>query len=373
LANANRTIDDLIRAVESIAPPALAEPWDNAGLIVGDESWALDGPVVLTIDLTDAVLGEAVELRAGAVIAYHPPIFTGIKQITPGTREGRTVLACATNKIAIYSPHTALDAAENGLAEWLVRLGGAGNDLAPITPHESIDPQQSHKIVTLVPAEHAERVRDAMADAGAGNIGGYSRCSFSTEGAGSFLGSDGTSPAIGQAGRFETVREQRLEMVVSARALPAVIHAVRRTHPYEEPPFDIYQLRAKPSPTTGGGRVMTLAVPASPSDLAHTYKRALGVSTIKLATASDEPVVRIAACPGAGGSMIDDAIAHGATMFVTGEMRHHDVLAALEQGCSVLLAGHTNTERPYLPVLTDRLAGFGCVVSERDRAPFVNV
>ena len=162
-------------------------------------------------------------------------------------------------------------------------------------------------------------------------------------------------------------------MVVSARALPAVIHAVRSTHPYEEPPFDIYQLHARPSPLTGGGRVITLDNAKTPGELARRFKDALGVNAIKLAAVTDEPVVRIAACPGAGGSMIDDAIAHGATMFVTGEMRHHDVLAALGQGCSVLLAGHTNTERPYLPVLADRLAGFGCVVSERDRAPFVNV
>ena len=377
MAHAHLTICDLVHAIESVAPPALSEPWDNTGLLIGTPSDKLDGPVLLTIDLSDAVLSEAIELGAGAILAYHPPIFSGMKRFTPDSREGRLVLACAGKGIAVYSPHTALDAAENGLAEWLVRLAGAGTDLAPITASESLDPQQSHKIVTFIPAEHAERLRDALASAGAGNIGGYSSCSFTIEGTGSFFGNDGTKPAAGKAGKLETVRELRLEMVAPASALPAVVAALRAAHPYDEPAFEIYQLHAKPSPTTGGGRIMTLSTPASPADLARTFKQSLGVNAIKLAAISDVPITRIAACPGAGGSMIDSAIAQGATMFVTGEMRHHDVLAAMERGCSMLLAGHTNTERPYLPTLAERLgallSGAPFVVSENDSAPFVNV
>ncbi len=371
---------DLIDAVESIAPRRLAEPWDNTGLLVGDPASPIDGPVLLCIDLTDAVLAEALEAGAGAILAYHPPIFSGIKSVTPATREGRTVLACAANGIALYAPHTALDAAPSGLAEWLVRLAGDGGIAEPITPHTASDPNAAHKLVTFIPTDPPSLVgtiRDALARAGAGTIGAYTHCAFTTPGTGSFHGGDATNPSVGEKGRLETVSELRLETVVPSGKLPAIIRALHGAHPYDEPAFDLIPLADKPDPATGGGRLMTLDVPAKPSDIAQQVKAALGVNAIKLASNADDPVTRVAACPGAGGSMIDDAIAQGAELFLTGEMRHHDALAALEKGCAVLLAGHTNTERPYLPTLAKRLVelvpGASFTVSTTDRAPFVNL
>lgn len=373
MSGMKRSVGDLVRAMEAIAPPELAEAWDNTGLIVGEASWAIEGPVLLTIDLTDAVLAEAMERKAEAIVAYHPPIFSGVKKLTGSSREGRAVLACAGRGVAVYSPHTALDAAEGGMAEWLVRLAGDGDELTPITAHSAHDPAQTHKIVTFVPASSLDAVREAMAVAGAGVIGDYTRCSYTLEGRGAFLGGAGTNPAVGEAGKLESVEEVRLEMVAPGGSLARVVRALADAHPYEEPAFDMYKLEDRPSAHVGGGRVMTLTAPMRPSEIARVYKERLGVNAIKLAAIDDEPVSRLAACPGAGGSMLDDAVAQGATLFVTGEMRHHEALAALEKGCSVVLAGHTNTERPYLPVLAARLEGFGCVVSERDGAPFVSV
>jgi len=146
------TTDELIRAVGGIAPAHLAEPWDNTGLLVGDPNAGLTGPILLTIDLTDDVLAEAIRLDAGAIISYHPPIFSAVKSLTTASREGRIVLACAARGIAVYSPHTALDAAPRGLAEWLVSLADPEADAStamPITPHVRTDPEQSHKIITF--------------------------------------------------------------------------------------------------------------------------------------------------------------------------------------------------------------------------------
>lgn len=371
---------DLIDAMARIAPPELAESWDNTGLLVGDPSGAVGGPVMLTIDLTDAVLAEAVDMGVGAIVSYHPPIFRGMKSLTPATREGRTVLACASRGIAVYCPHTALDAADGGLAEWLVRRAGDGGDVTPITPHGAHDPEQTHKLVAFVPDDPPEvlqRVRDALSDAGAGHIGAYSHCTYTLEGTGTFKGSDATNPAYGEKGRLETVSEVRLETVCSSRNLARAIRALHESHPYEEPAFDVYALADKPDASRGGGRVMDLTEPATPSAIAQRLKTALRVNAVKLASKNDEPVTRIGACPGAGGGMIDEAIAQGAALFITGEMRHHETLAALEKGCAVLLAGHTNTERPYLPTLAERLRGelenVELVISERDRAPFVNL
>jgi len=378
--------NDLISAITRVAPPELAEPWDNTGLLVGDPEWPVRGPVMLTIDLTDDVLAEAEDTGAGAIVAYHPPIFKPIPRVTGATREGRVALSCAARGVCVYSPHTALDAAPAGLAEWLVRLAGEGREEGesrPVTPFARADPEQSHKIVAFIPdhpPEVLERVRDALSNAGAGNIGEYTHCSYMLEGTGSFKGGESTNPAYGEKGRLETVREVRMEMVVSASALPDAIRALYRSHPYEEPAYDVYALADRPDASVGGGRIMDLHEPALASTIAQRVKTALGVNAVKLAAPeshNNEPITRVAACPGAGAGMIDAAIAHGAQLFITGEMRHHETLASLEKGCAVLLAGHTNTERPYLPTLAERLrehlADAEFVISERDRAPFVNL
>lgn len=392
------SIADLIRAVESIAPPSLAEPWDNVGLILGDRSAALRGPAMLTIDLTDAVASEAIEHNAGAIVCYHPPIFTPIKRLTADSARGRVLLRVLDAGIAVYSAHTALDAAAGGVTDWLMSAiagvefnasGGAlgaktprtqsgprwhGASFPPLAPHEAVDAEQALKLVTFVPEEHAERVRDALAHAGAGRIGAYEMCSFAIPGTGSFRGGAGTNPAVGQAGRLEFVSEVRLEMVCSRGALAGAIAALRRVHPYEEPAFEVYALQARPDASRGGGRLADLAAPTAIDELARRVKQATGSALVSAATTQANQVVRRVACvPGSGGSLLDAAAARGAECFVTGEMKHHEVLGALDRGVSVILAGHTETERGYLPHfaarLKEALPNAELLVSSSDRAP----
>ncbi len=374
------TIDDLIRAVDSIAPPSLAEPWDNVGLILGDRSAALRGAVMLAIDLSDAVASEAIEHNAGAIVCYHPPIFAPINRLTADSARGRVLLRLLDAGIAVHSPHTALDAAEGGVTDWLmsvisgVDFNSGGGALAAKTPraqssprwhgasfgalaaHESVDAEQALKLVTFVPQEHAERVRDALAHAGAGRIGAYEMCSFAIPGTGSFRGGAGTNPSVGQAGRLELVGEIRLEMVCSRAALAGAIGALRRVHPYEEPAFEVYALQARPDDSRGGGRLADLAAPTAIDELARRVKRATGSAHVCVAaTQANKVVMRVACVPGSGGALLDAAAARGAECFVTGEMKHHEVLGALDRGVSVILAGHTETERGYLPHFAARL------------------
>jgi hypothetical protein len=266
--------------------------------------------------------------------------------------------------MSLLSPHTALDAAPDGLADWLCeKLGPASQSGKSFGDRRAIqaaldhDPHQTHKIVTFAPADHVNQIRDALASVGAGRIGLYRRCSFNSEGVGTFLGAEHSNPSVGESGQLESTREIRMEMVCREDALPLIGDVLRQFHPYEEPAWDIYKLTAKPNRSIGAGRRLTLDQPATPGELADRLRDNLGVDAVKLAKANDEPVTRVGLCPGAGASLMSTAIVDDCTLFVTGEMRHHEALDAIERGCSVILAGHTNTERGYLPVLAERING----------------
>lgn len=380
-------VHHLTDALEAIAPSRYAESWDNVGLLLGDPVAPFAGPTLLTIDLTLAVLDEAEEVGAGGIVAYHPPIFSPLKSLTPHAPKGRLLLRAARAGVAIVSPHTALDAAPNGVADWLIdqvltndAAPGAGSDRQALTPYAHLDPDQSLKLITFIPAEPddlAARLIDALSAAGAGQIGDYSHCAFTTPGQGSFLGGAGTNPTIGKAGALERVDELRLEVVVSRRALPGAIVALRETHPYEEPPIDIVGLEARPDRSIGAGRAASLDEPVPLEQLGVRLKRALDVRSVRIADASEQPIHRVGVCPGSGGSLVDAALAAGCQAFITGEMTHHNVLSAMDQGLSIILAGHTNTERGYLPHLADRLRdiepGLDPRVSVRDRWPLAEV
>ena len=381
-------VSDLVRSIESIAPAALAEPWDNVGLLVGRSDLPLSGPALLTIDLTERVLAEAVAAKCSAVLAYHPPLFEPRKRLTADTPRGRILLGAIENKIAIYSPHTALDAAEGGITDWLCEgISGSttpekiAGDCRALTPHARRETTQEVKVVTFVQEKDLDQVRSALASAGAGIIGHYRVCSFAAPGEGTFLGDDSTLPTVGQSGRLERIRELRLEMVCSKSALATAMELLQRFHPYEAPAIDIYELLPRPDRHAGPGRRLILDQPATLATLAERLKTFLGISVVNIAKPSmapdDTPISSLGVCPGSGAALIPAAISESCQAFITGEMKHHEILDALNSGVSLILAGHTNTERGYLPRLAKKLsealphATFQ--VSTSDRSPRVPV
>ncbi|RMH70399.1 MAG: Nif3-like dinuclear metal center hexameric protein, partial [Bacteroidetes bacterium] len=342
---------------------------DRVGLHVGDpESRITAG--LLCIDLTEAVLDEAIHKRVNLVVAYHPPIFKPLTALTTLDPKQRVIYRAAKHGIAIYSPHTALDAAPGGVNDWLASGLGDGQ----VQPIKRSAPAEGSgfKLVTFVPTASVDRVREAVCRAGAGRIGDYELCTFTSEGVGTFRGGAGTNPVIGRPGRLEQVGRRRKEVVVPRSKLSEVVSALRASHPYEEPAFDVYPLQPVADTDTGQGRVVTLDRPIALSTLVRRIKAHLKAKTLEVADAGSRRIRRVGLCAGAGGSLLDEAGPIDA--FFTGEMRHHDVLAAVNRGISVVLAGHTQTERPYLPVYRRRLEkatgrAIQWAVSRADKAP----
>ncbi|HLO41385.1 MAG TPA: Nif3-like dinuclear metal center hexameric protein [Phycisphaerales bacterium] len=361
-------VKNLIDALQTIAPLELAEPWDKVGLQLGRTSRPIDGPILLTIDLTEPVLEEALAARASAIIAYHPPIWEPLRRITDATPKERILARAIQADIAVYAPHTSLDNAPGCMTDWLCegvsgstatgRIAGDCRALAPMARRRST---QECKIVTFVPEKEVECVRNALATAGAGLIGKYSVCSFATPGTGTFFASDDASPAIGQAGKLEQIQEVRLEMVCSRSSLPLVIATLRQFHPYEEPAVDVYELGQQPDRTIGGGRRVVLDQPATLEELANRLKKYLTLTTctptiqVARAPGGQKSVTHVGVVCGAGAAQAAIARQEGCEVFITGEMKHHEVLEAINCGMSIILAGHTATERGYLPRLARRL------------------
>jgi dinuclear metal center YbgI/SA1388 family protein len=370
----NVTARALADALDRVVPVILAEDWDNVGLLIGEDDWPADR-VLLTIDLTDAVLREAIDAGVNAIVAYHPPIFRPLTQLNSATPASRLALRIAAAHIAVYSPHTALDAAPDGLTDWLAHGFGSG-DVRALTAAESIPESEQCKVVTFVPAEHVEAVRNGLASIGAGRIGKYELCSFEIAGRGSFRGMQGAKPRVGTAGHLEHVDEVRLEMVCPKAALGLAVKAIREFHPYEEPPIEFYAQLPRPNRHGGAGRRLVLDQPATLGELASRMKEHLGIANVWATTRIDRTnsYKTIGLCAGAGSSLLDTAIAQGCELFFTGELRHHEALAATARGCAIMLAGHTNTERGYLLELRKRIAallpGAKITISKHDRDPF---
>ena len=360
-------VQDLTDAMELIAPLKYAESWDKVGLALGVPSRSVSGPILLTIDLSERVLNEALEMKVGAIIAYHPPIFNPLEVLTNQTHTQRIIRGAAEAKIAIYSPHTALDATSEGVTDWLcegisAKAGQSTNgiihgDCRAMSPAAGGDREREVKVITFVPSKEVDTLRNALGTAGAGGIGNYRLCSFNTQGEGTFLPHQGANPAVGQIGSLERVAETRIEMVCSKHALPLVIETLKEFHPYETPAYDIVELVPEPMRKIGSGRRLVLDQPATIVELAERLKSHLDRARIRYALAGreDHQFRTIGVVPGSGGSFAELAKKEGCELLITGEMTHHQILAASQSGLSVLLAGHTNTERGYLPRLRTKL------------------
>lgn len=355
-------VGDVVSVLERVAPPELAEPWDAVGLHVGRSGDAVDGPVLLTIDLTGAVLAEAESLRAAMIVAYHPPIFKPLERLTDATGKQRVLLGAARAGIAVYSPHTALDAAAGGVTDWLCEGlldGGTGDRraLVPATPRRATE---ELTLVTSVPASDVDEVRAALATAGAGIEGTHTLCSFAITGVRTFMAGTTT----GGPAPLQRVEQVRLEMACARAALALALDTLRQFHPADEPAIEVYERVAQPVRSIGAGRRLVLDRPATPRELAQRLRRVTGSSSVQAAlptgpgaivTSLDQPITHVGVVPGSGGELAERARRDGCGLFVTGEMSHHRVLEATDAGLAVLLAGHTATERGYLPVLASRL------------------
>ena len=302
----SRTLTDVLTLLERMAPLELAEKWDNAGLLL-EPSVARTRPIArlfLCIDLEERVLDEALAARADFIFAYHPPIFRGLKRLRASAPEERLLLRALEAGLPVYSPHTALDAARDGVNDWLAR-GLDAERGAALVAHESNSAPTEFKLVVFVPRSHVTELRRALVSGlGAGEIGNYAECSYELDGRGSFFANDQASPRVGQRGKLEFVDETRLEMRCPARSLKQVASVIAAHHPYEVPAWDLYPLVRTSNPQLGAGRLIKLAAPISLDDAVVRLKAHLGVKTLRVAAsaahAAGAPITSVALCAGAG-------------------------------------------------------------------------
>jgi dinuclear metal center YbgI/SA1388 family protein len=340
------TVRELVAAVETLAPAALAESWDNVGLLVGDPTTEVT-TVLVALDATPEAIAQAEEAGAQLLVTHHPLIFAPLKRVVEDGGTGTLVRRLTAAGCGLLAAHTNLDNAPEGLNAYVAHLFGL-RDLRPLAPSAA---RPLLKLVVYVPADHADAVREAITAAGAGHIGNYADCTFSTPGEGTFRPGADTDPFIGTPGVLERVAEVRLETVVPKAVLGRVLPAMLAAHPYEEVAYDLLPLE-NAWPGAGLGRIGTLEEPTTAAIFHALVQELLNASSARLLGDPQRTVRTVALCTGSGGDLLDAA--RGADLFLTAEVKHHQALRARDLGLAVIDAGHYPTERPAV----DLLAGY---------------
>jgi len=342
-------VSEVIAAVDRLAPFALAEPWDHVGLQVGSRHAAVRR-VLVALEADDRALDEARVLGCDFLLVHHPLLFDPVDRLNDETAAGRVALRAACHGVAVLVAHTNLDKARGGLADVAADMLGL-EAAAPLTPAAA----GVMKLVGFVPRDDLAVVRAAVFAAGAGVIGEYEHCSWSVEGRGTFLGREGTSPAVGEPGRDEEVDEVRFEAVFPRQLRRAVVEAYVSAHPYEEPAFDLVPLENEVA-SVGLGRLGRLPEARPLAGFASDVAAALRLPAVRFAGDPDQLVRTVAVLPGAGADAIRLGVGRVADVLVTGDVRYHEARAAAS-GCLALVeAPHGVLEQEALLRWAPRLA-----------------
>lgn len=340
-------IKDVISSLESLAPLSLQEGYDNAGLISGDESAECTG-ILVSLDATEQVVAEAVNRKCNLVVSHHPIIFSGLKKITGKNYVQKAVINAIKNEVALYAIHTNLDNVSGGVNGKIASTLNLKNT-AVLVPKEGL----LKKLFTFVPIADADKVRAAIFEAGAGQIGKYKECSFNAGGTGTFNGGEGTNPYVGRPGEMHRENELKIEVIFPAWLEHRVLKHLLAAHPYEEVAYDIVSLDNRYA-TIGSGLIGELAMPMTETDFLKLLKERFGLKVIRHTALLNKPVKRVAVCGGAGSFLISSALAAGADIFVTSDIKYHEFFDANDK---MLVAdiGHYESEQFTINLLQEFL------------------
>ncbi len=365
-----RTVQDIIDAIDAIAPPKLALEKDPIGLHAGDRK----NPVrrlALALDASLPTIAAARKISADMLVVHHPRFYGGLRTLASDDPNGRRAAAILEAGLAVYSAHTNLDMAPGGTNDLLATAAG-------LVEPRVVKPEREERLLKLavfVPSSHFETVRSALGAAGAGAIGNYSDCSFACRGVGTFRGGRGAKPFIGKPGRLEEVEEYRLETVFGDWSRERMVAAMLAAHPYEEVAYDLYVL-ARPARVFGFGRAGDLPAPESLAALAARMARAVGSGMTQYSGDGKKKVRRAAVWAGAGVEA-GDFLHSGAEAVVAGEVGYHQVETFRDAGVAVVTLGHGYSEELVLTSLAGRLKallpGLVCKVVSRGLYGMVNV
>ena len=356
-------IKQVIEYLNSRMLPVYQESYDNAGLLVGDTEQEING-VLVCIDVTPAVVDEAVAMHANLIVSHHPLIFGSLKRITPSNETGRMVMRLLKEDICVYAAHTNLDNLDWGVNGILASKLGLVN-CRILRPVEGV----LHKLVTYVPRAYADTLRTALFNAGAGGIGAYDHCSWNVDGTGTFRAGDGANPFCGNIGEEHGEEETRIEVVYEKRIEHKLLQHLKEAHPYEEPAYDCIPL-ANSHDRIGAGMIGMLPEPMDTELFLDMVKERLGLPLLRCSRLCRDRIKKVALCGGSGSFLIGDAKRQGADIFITADLKYHDFQSA-ENEIILVDAGHFETEQfakeIFYNIISEKFSNFVCRISEQDR------
>lgn len=330
-------IKAILAQLEQWAPPSLQENYDNSRLLVGNQNAEVTGALI-TLDCTEDVVDEAIARGCNLVIAHHPILFGKRASLTGKDYVERTLIKAIKNDVALYACHTNLDAVSTGVNAKICEVLGIQNPRV-LAPKSGL----LRKVVVFVPTTHTSHVQNALFEAGAGRIGAYSECSYTSNGEGSFLPGDGARPFVGEKGSRHVESEARIEVLVEEWKLSAVLRAMKQAHPYEVVAYDVYHLDAAHA-EVGSGMVGDLAAPLDLMDFLTLLKDKLNCGCVRYTARVSEHVNRVAVCGGSGSFLLEDAVRSGADIFVTADYKYHQFFDA-EKRLVIADVGHFESEQ----------------------------
>ena len=358
-------INDVTKCIEEFAPLSYQESYDNSGLIVGQAESNLTG-ILLCLDCIEDVIDEAIKLNCNLVIAHHPIVFSGIKQLNGKNYIERTIIKAIQHNIAIYAAHTNADNATNGV-NYKIASKLELTDCKILAPKKG----QLKKLVTYCPLKDVETIRKAIFNAGAGTIGKYDQCSFNSSGHGTFRGNESSQPHVGEAGKLHIAEEVRIETVFPSSHQHKIINALISAHPYEEVAYDIYSLDNK-HPSIGSGLIGNLKTPMDAKTFLQLVKKQFNVPVIKHTKIISSKINKVALCGGSGSFLLHDAIQQNACIFITADMKYHQFFDA-EDKLIIADIGHYESEQftteLFYEILKEKFATFAIHFSEVNTNP----
>lgn len=323
--------------MESFAPTAYQEDYDNSGLILGDKNSAIDGALI-TLDCTEEVVEEAIKKHCNLIIAHHPIVFRGLKKLTGSNYIERTILKAIKNDIAIYAIHTNLDNISTGVNKKIA------DKLGLIKP-KILRPKNNtlNKLTTFIPKENTEKVMEQLHEAGAGMIGDYKNCSFRIEGTGTFLPVGDAKPTIGEIEKLEKVTEDRIELIFPSYLKSRILNTLFKAHPYEEVAYYLHEL-INANNEVGSGMIGILPKPMNSAAFIKYIKDRLSALMLRHTVLIKDEIRKVALCGGSGSFLLRDAIALGADIFISGDFKYHEFFDA-EDKIIIADIGHYESEQ----------------------------
>lgn len=359
-------VKDIIKAIEAYAPPIYQEGYDNSGLQIGNPNDEVKA-VLVSLDFTEAVLDEAIQRSANMIVAHHPLLFSGLKQISGRNYIERIVQKAIKNDINLYACHTNMDNVRNGVNAKIAQKLGLQNTQILSTMGDSL-----YKLYTYAPADAADKVREALFAAGAGDISKYHECSFNTPGTGTFRPGQDTNPAIGQSGGpRESVNEVKIEVLVDKARRYQVLDALRAAHPYEEVAYEMIALQ-NTNQDLGAGMLGELPTPMDEQDFLAYIKKNMAAACIRHTPLSGKKVQKVAVCGGSGSFLLKDAMRAGADFFITADFKYHQFFDADGQ---IVIAdiGHYETEQftgeIFVDIINRKFPNFATLLSNLSTNP----